>query len=110
MATPASAKRPIVRQSTTNRLQSWRMAVVLAEIGDHLVIGNKASRQPHDLHIASGLALEPSARLDPVQIAVNIELQEDRGMIRGSPCRPWIDSTKSQLTEIKLVDQHVDHT
>src|SRR6266436_1552584 len=26
MATPASAKRPIVRHSTTNRLQTWRMA------------------------------------------------------------------------------------
>src|ERR1700730_10069308 len=36
-------------------------AVVLAEIGDRLVIGNKPSRQPHELHVASGLAFEPSA-------------------------------------------------
>jgi len=56
-------------------------AVVLAEIGNRLVIGNKPSGQPHHLHIASGFALEPAARLDPVQIAVDIELQEDRGMI-----------------------------
>ena len=36
-------------------------AIVLAEIGNRLVIGNKPSRQPHDLHVASGLALEPAA-------------------------------------------------
>jgi hypothetical protein len=85
-------------------------AVVLAEIGDRLVIGNKASRQPHDFHIASGLALKPSARLDPVQIAVNIELQEDRGMIRGSPSRFRIDPAEIQRAEVKLVDKHVNHT
>jgi hypothetical protein len=49
-------------------------AIVLAEIGDRLVIGNKPSRQPHDLYVAPGLALKPSARLDPVQIAVHVEL------------------------------------
>src|ERR1700730_3334059 len=85
-------------------------AVVLTEIGDRLVIGNKASCQPHDLHIASRLAFEPSARLDPVQIAVNIELQEDRGMIRGSPCRLRIDPAEIERTEIELVDKHVNHT
>src|SRR5882724_5394472 len=62
------------------------------------------------LHIAPGLALEPSARLDPVQITVNIELQEDRGMIRGSPCRLRIDPAEIERTEIKRVDKHVNHT
>jgi len=85
-------------------------AVVLAEIGDRLVIRNPTSRQPHHLHIASGLALEPSARLDPVQIAVNIELQEDRRMIGGSPCRFRIDPAEIERTEIKLLDKHVNHT
>src|SRR5246127_2332035 len=49
-------------------------AADLAEMGDRLVIRNTTSRQPHDLHVAPGLAFEPSARLDPVQIAVNVEL------------------------------------
>src|SRR5262245_42314771 len=56
-------------------------AIVLAEIGDRLVVGNKPPGQPHDLDIAPGLALELAARLEPVQIAVNVELQEDRGMV-----------------------------
>src|SRR3984893_13453861 len=57
-------------------------AVVLAENGDCLVISNTTRRQPHVLHVAPGLALKPSARLAPVQIVVNVKLQEDRGMIR----------------------------
>ena len=85
-------------------------AVVLAEIGDRLVIRNTTSRQPHDLDVAPGLALKPSARLDPVQIAVNIELQEDRRMIGGSPCRFRIDPAEIERTEIKLLDKHVNHT
>jgi len=36
------------------------------------VIGNKPARQPHHLDIASRLALEPTARLHPVEIAIEL--------------------------------------
>src|SRR5690349_19991593 len=85
-------------------------AIVLAEIGDRLVIRNTTSRQPHHLHVAPGLALKPSARLDPVQIAVNVKLQEDREMTRRSPCRLRIYPAEIERTEIKRVDKHVDYT
>src|SRR6516165_2951697 len=49
-------------------------------------------------------ALEPSARLDPVQIAVNIELQEDRRMIRGSPCRLRNNPAKIVAPGLALVE------
>ncbi len=52
-------------------------AVVLAEIGDRLVIRNQAAGQPHDLDIAPRLALQPAARLNPVEIAVDVELQQN---------------------------------
>jgi hypothetical protein len=38
-----------------------RRTVVLAEIGDRLVIGRQAPQQPQELQIAPGLALEPPA-------------------------------------------------
>src|SRR5262249_47955193 len=79
-------------------------AVVLAEIGDRLVIGNETAGQPHHLDVASSLTLEPAARLNPIEIAVDVELQQDRRMIRrpdgclrvrlemvampSSPCEP----------------------
>jgi hypothetical protein len=46
----------------------------LPEVGDRLVVGDEPAKQPHQLDIAAGLALEPPARLHPVEIAVDIEL------------------------------------
>ena len=57
-------------------------AVVLAEIRNCLVIGNEAAGEPHHLDVASGLTLEPAARLNPVEVAVDVELQQYRRMIR----------------------------
>jgi len=37
--------------------------IVLREIGDRLVVGDEPAKEPHQLDIAAGLALEPSARL-----------------------------------------------
>ena len=65
-----------------------RSAIVLAEIGDRLVVGREPPQEPHHLEIATGLALQPPARLHPVEIAVDVELQQDRGMIAGpAGCR-----------------------
>src|SRR3984893_11571021 len=85
-------------------------AVVLAEIGDRLVIRNTTSRQPHHLYLAPGLALKPSDRLDRFKIAVNEKFKEDGGMIRGSPFRLRISPAEIERTEIKLIDKHVNHT
>ena len=63
-----------------------RRAVVLAEVGDRLVVGHEAPQQPQQLQIAPGLALEPPARLHAVEIAVDVELQENR-RVEGGPAR-----------------------
>ena len=39
------------------------------------------AKEPHHLDIAAGLAFEPPARLHPVEIAIDVELQENRGML-----------------------------
>ena len=41
------------------------------------------SRQPHHFQVAASLTLQPPARLDPVEIAVDVELEHRRRMIRG---------------------------
>src|SRR5947209_17809953 len=41
---------------------------------------------------------------------LNVKLQEDRGMIRRSPCRLRIYPAEIERTEIKLLDKHVDYT
>ena len=50
-------------------------AIVFPEIGDRFVVRDEPAQEPHQLDIAAGFALEPPARLHPVEIAVDIELQ-----------------------------------
>jgi hypothetical protein len=54
----------------------------LAEVSNRLVVGSKAAREPHHLNVAGGLTLKPTARLNPVEIAVDVQLQQYRRMIR----------------------------
>jgi hypothetical protein len=99
IATLASAKRSSWRHRATN----W------AEVGDRLVIRRQPAGQPHHLHIAPGFALKPAARLNPVEIAVDIELQQHARMIARPAGRLWLDPAKTKATEIKLIDKDIDH-
>ncbi len=86
-----------------------RRAVVLAEVGDRLVVGDEPAQQPHHLDVAAGLALQPPARLHPVEIAVDVELQENRGMIGGPAGRRRLDPVEPELGQIERIDERIDH-
>ncbi len=77
IATLASDKRPISRQSTMNRVQTLRMAQPLSFRKSAIVLrSDETPRQPHDFDVATGLPLQPPGRLDPVHIAVDAELEQ----------------------------------
>src|SRR6266699_5759075 len=84
-------------------------AIVLAEIRNRLVIGNKAAREPHHLDVAPGLTLEPAARLNPIEVAVDVELQQHRRMIRRPAGCLRIDPVEPKLGQIKFLDKDVDY-
>src|SRR6185369_17944707 len=84
-------------------------AVVLAEIGDRLVVGHKAARQPHHFNVAQSLALKSPARLNQIEVAVDKELQQGRWMIRRPASDLRCDSLKSQLRQIERVNKDIDH-
>lgn len=46
-----------------------RRPVVLAEVGDHLVVRRQAPEQPDHFEVAPRLALQPTARLHAIEIA-----------------------------------------
>ena len=83
-------------------------AVVFAEIGDGFVIRNEPSRQPHHFQIAASLTLQPPARLDPVEIAVDVKLEHRRRMIRGPAGRRRIDAIEPEVAEFQRIDEHID--
>src|SRR5436190_2616909 len=66
-------------------------------------------RQPHHLDIAPSLALEPAARLNPVEIAVDVELQQDRRVIRRPAGRLGIDPAEPKPGQIEFVDKDLDY-
>jgi len=53
-----------------------------AVVTQRFVIGNKTAGEPHHLDVAPGLTLKPTARLDPIEIAVDVKLQQNRWMVR----------------------------
>src|SRR5207237_7019365 len=70
--------------------------------------GNKAASEPHHFD-ACGLPLETPARLNPIEIAVDVELQQYRRMIRRPTGRLGSDPPEPKISQIKLVDKDVDH-
>ena len=86
-----------------------RQAIVFEEVRDRLVIRCEPTQQPHDLDIASGLTFESPARLHPVQIAVDVKLEENRGVVRWPTSRRRLHPFKAHLSQIERIDKHVDH-
>lgn len=82
-----------------------RRPIVLAEIGNRFVIRDHSAEKPDHLEIATGLTLQPPARLHPIEIAVDVELEQGRGMIRG-PARYFRHNAfEPELAQIKRIDR-----
>ncbi len=86
-----------------------RHAVVLAEVGNRLEVGRQPPGQPHQLDIALRFAFQPPARLNAVEVAVEVDLQQRRGMIGRPACRRRRHPRKAQGGQVQFVDEDLDH-
>jgi hypothetical protein len=77
-----------------------RRAIVFAEVGNRLVIGNQAAGQPHDLDIAAGFALQTTARLHPVEITVDVNLEKNRRVRGRTAGRLRVNTAERQFAQI----------
>src|SRR5882757_6072530 len=84
------------------------LAVVLAEIGNRLEVRHQATSQPHQLDVALALTLQAAARLHPIEVSVDINLQQRRRMIGRHSRRLRLDAAKAEFGTIKLVDKDID--
>ena len=75
MATLAVASKPILRHTSTKRAPTFLMPgpLSLRKIGNCFVIGRKPGEQPHHFDVAASFTLKPAARMDTVEITVNVE-------------------------------------
>src|ERR1019366_2337505 len=76
---------------------------------DGLEVRGQATGQPHQLDVALGLPLKPTARLKPIEVAVEVDLQHRRRVIGGPTGRRGLDAIKAKRRKIKLIDEDFDH-
>lgn len=86
----------------------YGLPVVAPEIGDGLVVGHQASGQPHQFDVASRLPLQPAAGRDPVEIAVDEQLEQDRGVIPWPACRRRSMTMEAEGREIEFIDEEIN--
>src|SRR6266850_1919357 len=84
------------------------LAIVLPEVGYRLEVRHQAAGQPNQLDVALAFSLQPSARLHPIEVSVDENLQQRRRMIGRPSRRLWLDTAKAQPGQIKLIDKHID--
>ena len=72
------------------------------------MIGHEAPQEPQQLEIAPGLTLQPPARLDAIEIAIDVELQQNRRVKGGPPRRCGLDTVEPEAGEIERIDERID--
>ncbi|MNQ60182.1 hypothetical protein D3C85_744530 [compost metagenome] len=84
-------------------------AVVFAEVGDGLEVRHQATGQPHQFDIALRLALKASARLDAVEITVDVDLQHDCGVVSRSARFGGDSAFKTQGDQVEFIHEDIDN-
>src|SRR5438046_5633412 len=84
------------------------LAIVLAEVGYGLEVRHQAAGQPNQLDVALALPLQAPARLHPIEVSVDVNLQQRRRMIGRPSCRLRLNTAKTQPGQIKLIDKNID--
>src|SRR3954447_16222413 len=72
------------------------LAIVLAEVGYGLEVRHQAAGQPNQFDVALALPLQAPARLHPVEVAVDVNLQQRRRMVGRPSCRLRLNTAKAQ--------------
>ena len=84
------------------------LTVVLAEVGDGLEVGHQPASQPDQLDVALCFPLQPPARLHPVQIPVDVDLQQRGRVIPRTSRLRGLGALEAKLHQVQRVDEHID--
>ena len=101
---------PPAQQHELAKHRFERAAIVAPEVGDRLEIWLQGPQQPDDLDVAITLRLQPTARPNTVQIAVDVEFQKIARGVSGPPGRLGLDARKSRRCKVEPIDEGVDET
>jgi hypothetical protein len=65
--------------------------------------------QPDQFEIPSCLALEAATRLNPIQVPIDVKLEQGRWMICRSTNQGGPSSREAKARQVKVIDEHVNH-
>ncbi len=99
---------PLAQQRELAKHRFERGAIVGAEIGDGLEVRLQRPQQPDDLDVAMAFGFQPAARPHPVEIAVDVELEQIARRVAGPACRLRLDPPEARLGEIEAIDEGVN--
>src|SRR5277367_2014647 len=84
------------------------VAVVLAEISDGLEVGPQSAQQPDHFEIAGGLSFKPAAGSHPIDVAINVELEQVGRIVSWTAGVFRLNPGKACLIEVQIIDERVD--
>ena len=87
-------------------LYPW--AVVAPDGGDGRDVGGEVAGQPHQLDVAASLTVQAAAGGDSVEVAVEVELQQCRGILSGPARRGRRHTRKTKCRKIEFIHKHID--
>ncbi len=85
-----------------------RVAVVTAEVGDSLEVGFQVPQQPNHFNVAVSFGFQASAGPDPVEITVDVELQQITGRVARTASLLRSNPTEPCGSEIEPIDKRLD--
>src|SRR4029077_5321607 len=86
------------------------LAIVLAEIRNRLEVRRQLPGQPDHFDITLAFPLQAPTRRNPIEIAVDVDLEENARVIAGSAGVEPLDTGEPELVEIETVNEHVDRS
>ncbi|MCY1233799.1 hypothetical protein D9M72_463560 [compost metagenome] len=83
-------------------------AVVVTKVGDGLEVRSESAGEPHQLDVALGFAFQAPAGLDTVQVAVDVELEKHRRVVRRPTGSSGVRAFEAECLKIKFLDEGLD--
>src|SRR6266513_19493 len=84
------------------------LTIVLAEVGYGLEVRHQPAGQPNQLDVALALPFQTPARLHPIEVSVDVNLQQRRRMIGRPSRRLRLNAAKAEPGQIKFINKDIN--
>src|SRR3989440_5859179 len=84
------------------------LTIVFPEVGYRLEVWHQAAGQPNQFDVALAFPFQAPARLHPIEVSVDVNLQQRRRMIGRPSCRLRLNAAKAEPGLIKFINKDIN--